>query len=148
MRTATPGWLEVAKLKCKNLNAVKEALLRWFMTFGVPSEISADGGPHSIQSATIVCALRTKQREEAPVKSAKRILRENINLVTGELNTESAVQAILSHRNTPAQKTGISPGDRTVWPSFERSPTDPKEIEAGMAEDKGRSRKGVGEAAY
>ena len=48
-------------------------------------------------------------RAEAAVKSSKRILREIINPVTGELNTESAVRAILSHRNTPAQETGISP---------------------------------------
>ena len=46
------GLLEVAKLKRKNWNAVQEALLRWFMTFGVPTEISADKGPRSIQSPT------------------------------------------------------------------------------------------------
>ena len=93
------------------------------MTFGVPTEISADGGPpfNSIAYKTLLRKWDVKSRQssahyaqsngraEAAVKSAKRILRENINPVTGELNTESAVRAILSHRNTPAQETGISP---------------------------------------
>ena len=117
------SWLEVAKLKRKNCNAVQEALFRWFMTFGVPTEISADGGPplNSIAYKTLLRRWDVKPRQssahyaqrngraEAAVKSVKRILRENINPVMGELNRESAVRAILSHRNTPAQETGISP---------------------------------------
>ena len=48
-------------------------------------------------------------RAEAAVKSAKRILRGNINAVTGRLDTDQAARAMLNHRNTPVQDVGISP---------------------------------------
>ena len=43
------------------------------------------------------------------MKSAKRILLGNINPTTGALDTDKAARAILAHRNTPCQDTGISP---------------------------------------
>ena len=48
-------------------------------------------------------------RAEAAVKSVKRILLGNINSTTGDLDTDSAARAIMTHRNTPAQDTGVSP---------------------------------------
>ena len=48
-------------------------------------------------------------RAEAAVKSAKRILLGNIDRVTGMLDTDAAAKALMSHRNTPAQDTGIPP---------------------------------------
>ena len=43
------------------------------------------------------------------VKSAKRILSENIDPITGTLDTNAATKAIMAHRNTPMQDTGIAP---------------------------------------
>ena len=43
------------------------------------------------------------------MKSAKRILLGNINRVTGALDTDAAARALMTHRNTPAQDTGVSP---------------------------------------
>ena len=61
------------------------------------------------------------------MKSAKRILLGNINKVTGELDTDAAARAIMTHRNTPAQDSGISPSVmlfgrplRDHLPSFNR----------------------------
>ena len=40
---------------------------------------------------------------------AKRILLGNINSTTGKLDNDKAVTALMAHRNTPCQQTGISP---------------------------------------
>ena len=48
-------------------------------------------------------------RAEAAVKSAKRILLGNVNTTTGRLDTYEATKALMNHRNTPAQGTGMSP---------------------------------------
>ena len=48
-------------------------------------------------------------RAEAAVKSAKRILQEHARPVSGDLDTQSAAQSLLLHRNTPSQDTGIPP---------------------------------------
>ena len=43
------------------------------------------------------------------MKSAKRILLGNIDPRTGNLDTDAAAKAIMLHRNTPTQDTGIAP---------------------------------------
>ena len=48
-------------------------------------------------------------RAEAGVKTAKRILLGNVDPRTGKLDNENAVKALMTHRNTPCQLTGISP---------------------------------------
>lgn len=117
------GWLEVAKLGNKTWKSVHNAFLHWFTEFGVPEEMSCDGGP-PFNSATFNQFLdrwgiqkrlssayypQSNGRAESAVKSADRILHGNVNPVTGELDTEAAARAIMSHRNTPVQDTGISP---------------------------------------
>ena len=117
------GWLEVERLKSNTFRNVHQTLLRWFRTFGVPEELATDGGP-PFQSHDYHSFLRTwnvdrrlssahypqsNGRAEAAVKSAKRILLGNVDPVTGMLDTENAARAILAHRNTPTQDTGISP---------------------------------------
>ena len=52
---------------------------------------------------------QSNRRAEAAVKSVNRILLGNISPTTGELNTDQAARALLTHRNTPVQDTGISP---------------------------------------
>ena len=48
-------------------------------------------------------------RAELAVKTAKRLLRENISL-SGDLNTDSTARALLQYRNTPLQDLGVA-----VW---------------------------------
>ena len=119
------GWLEVERLPSSAFKHLQKVFLRYFSTYGVPKEISDDGGPpfngeeykrflrkwdvnHRLSS---VAYPQSNGRAEAAVKSAKRILLGNINPVTGALDTESAAKAIMAHRNTPAQGTGVSPAE-------------------------------------
>ena len=117
------GWVEVERLPTNTLRHVRKPLLRWFTTYGVPEDISSDGGPpfNSHDFAAFLRAWNVRWRlssahypqsngrAEAAVKTAKRILLGNIDRMTGELNTDAAARALLTHRNTPAQDTGISP---------------------------------------
>ena len=117
------GWLEVFKANSTDFTTIKKALLAWFSTFGVPEELASDGGPpfnsHAFTQFMKDWGINSRRssayypqsngRAEAAVKSAKRILEGNIDPRTGSLNTENASKALLSHRNTPNQETGISP---------------------------------------
>lgn len=117
------GWVEVERLSSNVYRNVRRTFLRWFATYGVPEQISTDGGPPynagdyksfcenwGIQRRlSSVHYPQSNGRAEAAVKSAKRILTGNVNPVTGSLDTTSAVRAFMSHRNTPAQDTGVSP---------------------------------------
>ena len=93
-----------------------------FVAYGVSEELSSDGGPQfmadSFQQFLKLWGVRhrlssvsypqSNGRAEAAVKSAKRIIHNNIS-VDGSLNNERAAQAILQHRNTPLQDIGLSP---------------------------------------
>ena len=50
-------------------------------------------------------------RAEVAVKSMKRILEENVDPITGDIDTDKATQAIMTHRNTPNQESGVSPAE-------------------------------------
>ena len=117
------GWLEVERLPTNSFKHVKRVFLRWFRTYGVPIEISTDGGS-PFQSAEYKNFCRTwdvqrrlssayypqsNGRAEVAVKSAKRILEGNIDSLSGCLDTDAAAKAIMTHRNTPNQETGIAP---------------------------------------
>lgn len=117
------GWVQGAKLSSCTFRNVSQHLINWFATFGVPEEMSTDGGP-PFNSHDYDEFLRTwnvhkrlssahypqsNGRAEAAVKTTKRILLGNINPMTGELDTNTAAAAILAHRNTPNQMTGVSP---------------------------------------
>ena len=117
------GWLEVERLSTNSFRNVRKTFLRWFTTYGVPSEIATDGGPpfnsHDYNDFCHTWNIRRRLssayypqsngRAEAAVKSAKRILLGNINAVTGNLDTDAAARAIMTHRNTPSQDTGVAP---------------------------------------
>ena len=117
------GWLEVERLPSNALRNVRPVFLRWFSTYGVPEQCATDGGPpfNSLEYKNFLRTWDTEWRlssvsypqsngrAEAAVKSAKRILLGNINGVTGALDTDAAARAIMNHRNTPAQDTGIAP---------------------------------------
>ncbi len=117
------GWLEVERLPNTSFRYVRPVLLRLFSTFEVPEELATDGGSpfkgiehqQFLRNWDVEWRLssayypQSNGRAEAAVKSAKRILEGNINPVTGALDTDSAARALMAHRNTPAQDTGISP---------------------------------------
>ena len=119
------GWTEVALLKSTSFKDVKKELPMWFRNYGVPNEISSDGGP-PFNSYDFENFLRTwgiefrkssayyaqsNGRAEVAVKLVKRLLMDNINSVTGQLDTEAATRALLIHRNTPSKIYGMSPSE-------------------------------------
>lgn len=92
------------------------------MTFGVPRELSSDGGPefksdmtakflknwnvsHRVSSAYYP---RSNGRAEVAVKTAKRLLRSNI-LPSGSLDCDKFLRAMLQLRNTPDPDCNLSP---------------------------------------
>ena len=117
------GWLEVERLPTNSFKYLKKIFLRWFRTYGVPMEVSSDGGsPFQSFEYKNFCKTwdiqrrlssayypQSNGRAEAAVKSAKRILEGNIDPISGSLDTDAAARAIMTHRNTPCQETGISP---------------------------------------
>jgi hypothetical protein len=118
-------------------------LLRWFSTFGVPEELSTDGGPpfNSMEYDSFLMTWDVRKRlssahypqsngrAEATVKTIKRILLGNVNRVTGEIDTDTAAAAIMTHRNTPSQSTGVSPAVTLFGrPIRDHLPDTPREL--------------------
>lgn len=93
-----------------------------FSTFGIPEELSSDGGPQYTADETktffkswgvyhrlsSVANPHANSRAEIAVKQVKRILEENIS-PTGSLNVDKFQKAMLTYRNTPDPTTGVSP---------------------------------------
>ena len=96
-------------------------LRRIFATFGVPEELTSDGGPefdcrqtqHFLVNWGVhwrpssVAYPHANQRAEVAVKTVKRMLMANTH--KGSLDTDSFQKAMLTYRNTPDQHTGTSP---------------------------------------
>ena len=99
-----------------------EAYLELFATFGVPRELSSDGGPEyvakSFKQFLRTYDVRHRQssayhpqsngRAEVTVKTMKRLLSDNIDQ-SGKLNTDAITRAMLQIRNTPERDSGLSP---------------------------------------
>ena len=95
-----------------------------FIAFGVPEEISSNGGPHFIAHnfQTFLSAWGIKHclssidypqiinngRAELGVKSAKRIISDNTSK-DGSLNNDKATHAIMQYCNTPLPHINLSP---------------------------------------
>ena len=120
------GWPEVVQVKSGSSSSgakgLCNALRRIFATFGVPEEMSSDGGPefvaletkdfyrrwgvkHRLSSAYFP---QSNGRAELAVKTTKRLLEDNIGQ-NGELNTDKVVCALLQQRNTPDRDCQLSP---------------------------------------
>ena len=122
------GWSDVfgtpAGTTVTGANALVRLLRSYFATFGVPEEISSDGGPeftafvtqdfmrkwdikHRVSSAYFP---QSNGRAEVAVKAAKRLLMSNIS-PTGDLNNDSFLRALLQLRNTPDPDCDLSPAE-------------------------------------
>ena len=120
------GWVEVLQSPQSSDLAGAAGLVRhlrsFFVTFGVPEEISSDGGPefsarstetffrlwgvrHRLSSAYFP---QSNGRAEVAVKTAKRLLMSNTG-PTGSLDHDKFVRAMLQLRNTPDPDCNISP---------------------------------------
>ena len=117
------GWLSIYSVGGgDNAEKLIERLKTHFLTFGISSELASDGGPTFTASATkrflkswgvhhrLSSAYypHSNQRAELGVKSAKRLIRENVS-PDGSLDNDSFRRALLSHRNTPDGDTCLSP---------------------------------------
>ena len=120
------GWVEVFSSSAGTTLAGAAGLIRhlhsFFATFGVPEELSSDGGPEFRAGSTeaflklwgirhIVSSAYFPQsngRAEVTVKTAKRLLRSNTG-PTGSLDHDLFVRAMLKLRNTPDPDCKLSP---------------------------------------
>ena len=122
------GWVEIFKSPTGTAKSGATGLISTlrmlFSTFGVPKEISSDGGPefsasltadflslwvihHRVSSAYYP---QSSRRAEVAVKKTKRILMENIG-PTGSLDNDNFLRAMLQLRNTPDPDCNISPAE-------------------------------------
>ena len=120
------GWLELQQIKVGTNEAgakgLLKALRRLMVTFGVPTEVSSDGGPEFTAHETEAFFKRwgihhrlssvsfpsSNGRAELAVKSAKRMLMDNVS-PNGSLDNDAMVRALLVHRNTPDPGCKLSP---------------------------------------
>ena len=141
------GWTETLKIRPGTSSAgskgLCEGLRKIFAVFGVPEELSSDGGPeftsqessdffdrwgirHRLSSAYFP---QSNGRAEVAVKATKRLLEENMG-EDGDLNTDEVVRALLQQRNTPDRDCRLSPAQvlfgrslRDAMPQIDKSTT-------------------------
>ena len=117
------GWLSISYNKgLANCKELISDMRTWFMTFGAPAQLASDGGP-SLTAHQLKLFLRnwgvhhrlssvafphSNCRAELAVKSAKRLIRENVG-PGGELDCDKFARAMLQYRNTKLQGLGVSP---------------------------------------
>ena len=117
------GWSDVfgtpAGSTVSGANALLFLLRPYVATFGVPEEISSDGGPEFTAFVTqdFMCNWDIKHSlsfayfpNPTAVKAAKRLLMSNIS-PNGDLNNDSFLRALLQLRNIPDPDCDLSPAE-------------------------------------
>ena len=108
------GWTEIISVKPSTCTSgskgLCDALRRVFQTFGVPDEISSDGGREFISEEAIAFYNKLglsstyfaerNGRFEAVFKVTKRLLEDNMN-TDGSLKNSSLVLTLLQIKNKP-----------------------------------------------
>ena len=116
------NWLSVFKLKKDDSAHMVEAFRRYFSRWGVAKEMTSDGASvftsaqfkeftHNWGVKQRIASAyypRANKRAEVAVKSAKRLVQENLG-PGGSLDTDAFARALLAHRNCPDTETGLSP---------------------------------------
>ena len=120
------NWPSISRAKRGEANSrgLITEVKRHCETFGIPEELSSDGGPqftskefqdflrdyginHRISS---VAFPHSNCRAEIAVKTMKRLIAENTG-PSGSLDTDAVHRALLQYRNTPDPVTGLSPAE-------------------------------------
>jgi len=139
------GWTEVVKAdpgtSSSGSKGLCDALRNVFVSFGVPEELSSDGGPEfvSAEATDFYCRWgvthrissayfpQSNGRAEVAVKLTKRLLEDNVD-ANGNLNTDKVVRALLQQRNTPDRDCQLSPAQiifgrtlRDTMPQLDKS---------------------------
>ena len=116
------GWLSIFKAGNNGASDLVIVLKEYFATFGIAEQITSDSGPQYVSNVTKkflqdwdvkhrITSLyfpHANLRAELGVKSAKRLIRDNIGM-NGSLQTDKFLRALMLHRNTPDRETGMSP---------------------------------------
>lgn len=120
------GWIEIFSSPSGSVKSSADGLITHlrslFKIFGVPLELSSDGGPQFRASATEAFLAKwgishrissayfpqSNGRAEVAVKTAKRLLLDNVS-PSGSLNNDKFLRAILQLRNTPDADCHVSP---------------------------------------
>ena len=133
------GWVEIFSSQSKSFTSGAAGLIShlrsFFKVFGVPEELSSDGGPqfkamvtkeflakwgirHRVSSAYFP---QSNGRAEVAVKTAKRLLLDNID-PSGSIDNDKFLRAMLQLRNTPDIDCNLSPAQivfgRTLSDAF------------------------------
>ena len=116
------GWPHIVA-SLSGAKGFARALVEYFSTFGVPDELSSDGGPEFSGKETAAALLvrwgvrhrlssayhpSSNGRAEVAVKSMKRLSTSKTES-NGGLDTEAVAAGLLQYRNTPDPSSGMSP---------------------------------------
>ena len=136
------NWPVVKKCKTESSEELVESLREYFCTYGIPKELTSDGGMAYISDNTqnfprtwgVTHRFSTAYNPnanlwaETAVKSMKRLLHNNTG-ISGSLNTNTFMAALLNYRNTPDRDTGLSPSQILYARLLNDSiPTDPSNL--------------------
>jgi hypothetical protein len=116
------NWLSVFRLKKDDSANIITTLRQYFARWGVPENFTSDGASvfTSVavrdffdrwgveQRVSSAYYARANKRAEVAVKSAKRLVMDNLG-PKGSLDTDKFARALLAHRNCPDEATGLSP---------------------------------------
>ena len=122
------AWTECYRTKAGTDESGSRGLIlllkKFFGTFGVPREMSSDGGKEFVANETQEFMMRwgvqfrlsaaynpqSNGRAELAVKSTKRLIEDNVG-PDGELDTDKFLRAILIKSNTPDPTSKLSPAE-------------------------------------
>lgn len=116
------GWLSVFKLAKDDSANIIKVLRDYCCTFGIPAILSSDGASvFTSDQLRVFCQNwgifqrissayhpTSNKRAEVGVKSAKRLVRDNLH-TNGSLDNDRFARALLTHRNNPCPTSGLSP---------------------------------------